>query len=371
MAKKKKGLKAKIRKAAKSGNKITKREIRRISNKTGKSLGKIQEALSAQKKEGVEIPKQSAKKIILGRGVRSQVREALKNDSSVSKDELIAIAKDNPGLKANQILKIAKKTATKKEGTIEGGKNRRVIKDTQVQSLLDKFSKDGIGARELGKIFNEVGFKNTNRFFKRLDNLGVELDPKVKKKFLQRQGLADATKEADKLAAKVDTFPGTGKVLKSEKFRKYKPQSKEIREAADAALKAALKDKERFKPKKIKKATKIKDKFETGRAKREKRIGKIEAKIEDKKPKFKDYRDEILRIRSGESDESKHAYFGKFQKLGAELGVGYGKTDRKRRTTERFQSLSTGLKSTYETPAVTRKRRRDLGNKAIQSLKMN
>ncbi len=70
--------------------------------------------MSAQKDKGVQIPKQSAKTIVLSGGVRSQVREALKGDSSVSKDELIAIAKDNPNLKAGQILRIAKKTATKK-----------------------------------------------------------------------------------------------------------------------------------------------------------------------------------------------------------------------------------------------------------------
>tara|TARA_Y100000004_G_scaffold20648_1_gene21054 strand:+ start:1555 stop:2664 length:1110 start_codon:yes stop_codon:yes gene_type:complete len=369
MARKK--LKRQIRKAAKSGNKITRREIRRISNKTGRSPAKIQKALSAQKDKGVQIPKQSAKTIILSGGVRSQVRESLKGDSSVSKDELIAIAKDNPGLKAGQILRIAKKTATKKEGTIEAGKNRRIIKDTQVQSYLDKFAEGGIGAKELGKIYKRVGFKNTDRFLKRLDDLGVELDPKVTKRFKKRQGLADATEKAEELADKVDPFPGTGKTISSKQFRKYKPQSKEIRDAADAALEAALKDKERFKPTRLGKATKIKDKFVRKRDAREKKLDDFETKLKDKKPKFGQHQREVEKIRSGKGEKSEYAYSGRFENLGRQLGVRYGTDAREARTEKRFQRLTTGLKSTYETPAVTRERRRKLGNQAIQSLKMN
>ena len=378
----KKGLKAQIRKASKDG-KVTKKELRQIAKKNpGKSPGRINTALRAQANKGVqtpEKPKQVISNTRRGAGgndvrnsssyIRSQVRDALESKGSVSKAELREIAKNNPGVDASKILRIANTVADKKDGTVKGEKPKKIIKTGQVQHYLDKFAEGDIGRKELTKIFNKVGFKNTDKFFKRLDKLGATLKPGAKKKFLR--GLAAETKldTAAELAAEIKPFPGTpGQKISGKAFRKYDPQGKEILKASEAALEAALADKERFKPKKIGKATKIKEKFEIERGEREKKIGKIEAKVKGTEPKFKDYKQNIKDIREGKSP---YSYSGKFEKLGTELGVGYGKKARKERTKERFQRLSTGLKSTYETPAVTRQRRRDLGKQAIQSLKMN
>ena len=265
--KKKKGLKAQIRRASKDG-KVTKKELRQITkDNPGKSLGRINTALSAQADKGVQTPKKPKKIINTLRGsggndvrnsssyIRSQVRDALESKGSVSKAELREIAKNNPGVDASKILRIANTVADKRDGTVKGGKPKRIIKTGQIQHYLDKFAEGGIGAKELKKIFNKVGFKDADKFFKRLDGLDADLKPNAKKRFLKRlsaeTGLSELETEAEELAAEVDPFPGTGKILSSKKFRKYKHQSKEIREAADAALKAALADKERFKPKKI------------------------------------------------------------------------------------------------------------------------
>jgi len=388
MAKKKKGLKARIRRAAKSGNEISKKELRRIAKKTDASPRKISAALQAQADKGVQTPKKSKKIINTIRGsggndvrnsssfIRSQVKDAIGSDGVVSEVELQEIAKNTPGVKASEILRIANKVATKKEGTIEGDKLKRTIKTGQVQHYLDKFAEGGIGAKELKKIFDKVGFKNSKKFFKRLDGLDADLKPNAKKRFLKRlsteTGLSELETKAEELAEEVDPIPGTpGTEISGKAFRKYDRQGKEIRRASEAALKAALADKKRFKPKKIGKAKKIKDKFETRRGKREQTIGNLEAKIEGTKPKFEEYEQRIKDIRADKSEVSKYAYSGKFQNLGKTLGVGYGTDSREARTEKRFQRLTTGLKSTYETPAVTRKRRRDLGKQAIQSLKMN
>jgi len=385
---KKKGLKAQIKKASKDG-KVTKKELRQITKKNpGKSPGRINTALRAQADKGVQTPKKPEKIINTLRGaggndvrnsssyIRSQVKDALGSKNSVSKAELREIAKNTPGVKASEILRIATKVAAKNDGTVKGEKSKKIIKTGQVQHYLDKFAEGGIGAKELGKIFDKVGFKNTKKFFKRLDGLDANLKPKAKKKFLsnlaRETGLSDLEQKAEETAADVKPFPATPGETKSGKaFRKYKTQGGKIRKAAEAALDAALADKERFKPKKIGKATKIKEKFEIGRGERGKKIGKIEAKIKDTKPKFKDYKQAVKDIRGGGGAAKEYAYSGKFEKLGKKLGVKYGEKAREERTKERFQRLSTGLKSTYETPAVTRQRRRDLGNQAIQSLKMN
>ena len=366
--KKKKKLKAQIRLASKDG-KVTKKELRKIAKKTGKSPRRINTALRAAKKDkDVQIPKKSGQ-IVRSVGVRSDVRDALKSKGSVSKGELREIAKNNPGLKANQLLKIANRVATKKEGVVKGKKQKKIIKTGQVQHYLDKFAEVGINKKELKRIFNKVGFKTTDKFFNRLDKLGADVKPGAKKKFLNKLAADTLEGKAEELAAEVDPFPGTpGQKISGEAFRKYDTQGGAIRSAAEAALEAALDDKERFKPKRLKKATTIKDEFKTGRQGRIAKIKTIEEKVKGTKPKFKDYKQNIKDIREGKSP---YSYSGRFEKLGEKLGVGYGKKARKERTKERFKRLTRGLKSTYETPAVTRQRRRDLGNQAIQSLKMN
>jgi hypothetical protein len=377
-------LKRQIRKASKDG-KVTKKELRQITKKTNASPGKINKALQAQADKGVQTPKKSKKIINTLRGsggndvrnsssfIRSQVKDAIGSDGVLSEAELQSIAKNTPGVKAGEILRIANKVVDKKEGTIEGDKLKKTIKTGQIQSYLDKFAEGGIGAKELGKIFNKVGFKDSDKFFKRLDDFDVNLKPKAKKKFLRNlakeTGLSDLEQEAEETAADVNPFPATpGEDKSSKAFRKYKPQGGKIRKAAKAALDLALADKESFKPKKLKGTKKIKQDFRAGRRDRNTTIDDIEQKFKGTKPKFKDYKQNIKEIREGDSP---YSYSGKFQTLGKTLGVEYSTGAREARTEKRFQRLTTGLRNTYETPAVTRKRRRDLGKQAIQSLKMN
>jgi hypothetical protein len=165
-------------------------------------------------------------------------------------------------------------------------------------------------------------------------------------------------------------------------FKKYKTQRGKILRAAKADL--ANKRNRDFKPEVIGKAADLREAFLgdpskkkeklKGRAKRQYKLDKIG---KAKKPKFKDFKERIEKIREGKKIEDStgtkrsYAYSGKFKELGEKLGIEYGSEDRKKRTKDRFAKLSKGLgigklTGTYKTASDTAKTQREKGREAMK-----
>lgn len=200
--------------------------------------------------------------------------------------------------------------------------------------------------------------------------------------------IKDLKSDLEEAESKIKDFPGAdGGKLKGKDFKKYKTQSKKIRDAAQAALDLRIAE-GKTKPKVLGKAAKEQEAFLgdpskkpknlTGRAKRQYKLDQIG---KAKKPDFEKFEKRIGKIRKGEKiKDSKgelrnYSYSGKFEKLGEELGVKYGNVARKNRTADRFANLkaklSEGLKigelsKTYKTASDTAKTQREKGRKAMK-----
>ena len=170
-----------------------------------------------------------------------------------------------------------------------------------------------------------------------------------------------ASRAADKLK-----FP-SGADGRRRPFARYKPQTKKIEKAAKAKYK--VQKAKGTEPETLKGTGKILKEFEKGRKGRKKEMKGLEKKVE--RPDFKDYKKSIKDIRKGKGDSASYAYSGRFKKLGEQLGVGYSPKQRRERTESRFESLKSGLKSAYETPAQSSKRRRELGRQAMASMRID
>ena len=182
----------------------------------------------------------------------------------------------------------------------------------------------------------------------------------------KKRKVSEAKKEAARAAAKVKDIP-SGIDGRSKPFVKYKPQPEALEEAAKAQFK--VKKAKGFKPKTLKGTGKIREKFQAGRAARKESMKGIEKEV--KRPKFDNYQRRVEKIREGKGPAKSYAYSGRFKKLGEKLGVGYSPEERQARTASRFKKLTSGLKSTYETPAQSRERRRGLGKKAMEAMRIS
>ena len=183
----------------------------------------------------------------------------------------------------------------------------------------------------------------------------------------KKRKVSEAKKEAARAAAKVKDIP-SGIDGRSKPFVKYKPQPEALEEAAEAQFKVK-KAKGLSKPKTLKGTGKILEKFKKGRAARKASIKGMEKEV--KRPDYAEYESRVKDIQEGKGDAASYAYSGKFQDLGKKLGVGYSPGERQARTASRFEKLTSGLKSAYETPAQSRERRRGLGKKAMEAMRIS
>ena len=248
---------------------------------------------------------------------------------------------------AKNLRKLAAKLIRKDEGKVTASDLLRI------QKKLKKKTGSTFKLKKIGKVA-------ANRTDKTVDKSVIK-KAKTKKKVAKLTGIAEEA------GSKVEPFPGAdGEKVKGKDFRKYKPQSKEIREAAKADLKLRLA--ESTKPKVSKKAKNIKSEFKEGRRDRQKQLKKIG---DAEAPSFKDYKKAVKDIRKGKGAAKEYAYSGKFEKLGKKLGVKYGKKAREKRTKDRLATLTKGLQSkslgkTYSTAADDAEQQRKKGKKAIE-----
>ena len=166
-------------------------------------------------------------------------------------------------------------------------------------------------------------------------------------------------------AAKVKDIP-SGVSGKSKPFVKYKPQPEAIEKLAKAKYEKRMA--KGVEPETLKGTGKILKEFEAGREKREKAMAGMEEKVQ--RPDYAEYQANVEDIRKGKGDAASYAYSGQFRDLGKKLGVGYSPEERQARTASRFKKLTSGLKSTYETPAQSRERRRGLGKQAMAAMRI-
>ena len=296
--------------------KLKPRDVTRIAKQTGLTSKQISKIASRQGKDQDSATtstseRQKRSDLTEGMGIRGALR-ALTSDGKLGDKDISFLAKNYPGFKASDAKTFL---GRKRNQDIRGPKS--TIKTT-IRSSRGKDTGNGNGTR------------NGN---------GKDTD-------------TDPFEDIE--------FP-SGKSGKE--FRKYKPQGKDIREAAEADL--AAKMKESFKPEVLGKAKSAKDKFLTGRDKRQHRIDKI-GKVE--KPKFETYKDKVKDIRKGKGEAAKYAYSTRFKNLGEQLGIGYTRKERRIRTKKRLRKLNLGTQGAYETTAKSRKRRRESGKQIIASM---
>lgn len=165
----------------------------------------------------------------------------------------------------------------------------------------------------------------------------------------------------------------SGETGRNKPFVKYKPQAEAIEAAAKAKYDVRKKDfkekldkGEAFKP--VKGTGQILEEFREGKKQRKERIRGLEKEV--KRPDYAEYESRVRDIQKGKGPAASYAYSGKFQDLGKKLGVGYSPEERGSRTEARFKKLTSGLKSTYETPAQSRERRRGLGKQAMDAMRI-
>lgn len=300
------------------------------------------------------------------------------------------IQKDKGKLTASDLLRIKNKIKKKKGkklnlnqiSEVSGNRtdktvDKSVINKFKIQKLATKLIKKDKGslrAADLIRIQNKIKKKKgSNLKFKDITKLAGErtdktVDKSVINKAKTKKKVGELKGIAEEAASKVKPFPGAdGKKVQGKDFRKYKPQSTEIRAAAKADLDLRL-AKGKAKPKKSQKVKDLSSEFSTGRQNRKDRLDKID---DAKKPKFKDYKSAVQDIRDNKGAAQEYAYAGKFKKLGKELGVKYGKKARKDRTKDRLATLRKGLKSQalgtiYEDAAESSKEQQKRGRKAME-----
>jgi hypothetical protein len=324
------------------------------------------------------------------------------------------IGKDKGDLTASDLLRIKNKIKEKTGKTLSLKRLSKVAENktdkTIDQSVIDKFKikklatkliekdKDDLTASDLIRIQNKIEKKTGSTLnFRKIAKLAdkrtdktidqsVINEAKTQKKVGKSEDVADDAAEdvadeaaedvadeaaedvADEAASEVKPFPGAdGKKVKGKDFRKYKPQSEEIREAKEAELAARL-EKARAKPKKSQKVKDLSSEFSIGRQRRK---GKLDKIGDAEPPKFEEYEQEVQDIRDNKGAAQDYAYSGKFKKLGATLGVKYGKKARKNRTKDRLASLRKGLKSerlgkTYEDAAESSATQQRRGRRAMK-----
>ena len=316
------------------------------------------------------------------------------------------IGKDKGDLTASDLLRIKNKIKEKTGKTLSLKRLSKVAENktdkTIDQSVIDKFKikklatkliekdKDDLTASDLIRIQNKIEKKTGSTLnFRKIAKLAdkrtdktidqsVINEAKTQKKEGKLEDVADEAAEdvadeaaedvADEAASEVKPFPGAdGKKVKGKDFRKYKPQSEEIREAKEAELAARL-EKARAKPKKSQKVKDLSSEFSIGRQRRK---GKLDKIGDAEPPKFEEYEQEVQDIRDNKGAAQDYAYSGKFKKLGATLGVKYGKKARKNRTKDRLASLRKGLKSerlgkTYEDAAESSATQQRRGRRAMK-----
>tara|TARA_S200002703_G_scaffold69011_1_gene59859 strand:- start:174 stop:1133 length:960 start_codon:yes stop_codon:yes gene_type:complete len=298
----------------KDKGKLTASDLLRIKNKI-------------KKKKGKKLNLNQISEVAENRTDKT-VNESAINKFKTQKLATKLIKKDKGKLRAADLLRIQKKLEKKKGSTLK-----------------------------LKKIANLAGERTDKTF-----NKSVVRKAKTKKKVAKLKGIAE---EAE---SKVKPFPGAdGEKVKGKDFRKYKPQSKEIREAAQADLELRL-AKKSTKPKVSNKAKNIKSEFKEGRKERKEKLKEIG---DAKAPSFEDYKKSVEKIREGKGAAKEYAYSGKFKKLGEKLGVEYGQEAREKRTKDRLATLRKGLKSkslanTYSTAADDAEQQRKKGKKALE-----
>lgn len=289
--------------------KLKPKDVTRIAKQTGLTSKQISKIASRQGKDQDSATtstsgRQKRSDLTEGKGIRGALRALTSIDGKLGDKDITFLAKNYPGFKASDAKTFL---GRKKNQDIKGPKS--TIKTT-IRSSRGKDTGNG---------------KDTD---------------------------TDPFEDIE--------FPLT---TKGKEFRKYKPQGEDIREAADTDL--AAKMKESFKPEVIGKAKSAKDKFLTGRDKRQYRIDKI-GKVE--KPKFETYEDKVKDIRKGKGKAATYAYSTRFKNLGEQLGIGYTRKERRIRTKKRLRKLNLGTQGAYETTAKSRKRRRKSGKQIIASM---
>lgn len=296
------------------------------------------------------------------------------------KDAVLAIQQDKGKLKPADVNRISSETGLSAEKIKKLAVNRvpdKVIKDPSPKKaaiLAIQQDKGKLKPRDAERISNETGLSikkilkiTGNKVPDKVISGKLKTDKGDKGKDKKDTTIKDLKSDLEEAESKIKDFPGAdGEKVKGKDFKKYKPQAKKIREAAEADL--ALRLAKKTEPKTLEKAENLKSKFEEGRTKREKQLAKIG---DAKRPKFKDYKQAVKDIRKGRGAAKEYAYSGKFEKLGKKLGVKYGEQKREKRTERRFASLMEGLKNkklgrAYSTAADDAKTQRKKGRKAMK-----
>ena len=243
-------------------------------------------------------------------------------------------------------------------------------KPRKLAAKLIRKDKDRLLAKDLlkiqGKIENRTGTKLklgqiADVAEKRTDKtIGKSLIRKAR----QRRRVDKAESALEEAESKVKKIP-TGADGRDKPFSKYKPQGKKIEAAAEAKL--DLRRAKGFEPKTLKGTGKILKDFKEGRKARKKKIKGIEKKVE--RPDFKEYKQNIRKIRKGEGEAAKFAYTTRFKNLGKEFGIKYGDEARRERTKSRLKGLKLGLTGAYDTSAQSSEKRRQAGKDILKSMR--
>ena len=298
-----------------------------------------------------------------------------KDKGKITASDLLKIKnkiKEKTGSKLNlkQLSKVAENRTDK---TVDETAINK-FKTQKLATKLIKKDKGALKAADLIRIQNKIEKKKGSTLkLKGIARLAGErtnktVDKSVINKAKTKKKLGKLKDIADEAESKVKPFPGAdGEKVKGKDFRKYKPQSKQIREAAQADL-DLRREKARAKPKKSEKVLKLSEEFSIGRQKRKDKLDKIG---DAERPKFKDYEQAVQDIRDNKGAAKDYAYAGRFKKLGEKLGVKYGKKARENRTKDRLTSLRKGLKSetlgkTYEDAAESSAKQQRRGRRAMK-----
>lgn len=244
------------------------------------------------------------------------------------------------------------------------GKNLRKL----AAKLLRK-DEDKVTASDLLRIQNKIKRKKGSKLKlgQIADVAANRTDKTVDKSTIRK---ARRKKKLDPLRKDVSKAESKVKIPRAEEgrdkpFEKYKPQGKKIEKLSEARL-ALKKEKVSEGPKTLKGSKKILKDFRKGRKDRRKEIRKIEKKVE--RPDFKEYKQNIRKIRKGEGKAATYAYTTRFKNLGKEFGIKYGDEARRKRTKSRLGDLKSGFTGTYETSAKASKKRRKAGKAILESM---
>lgn len=241
-------------------------------------------------------------------------------------------------------------------------------KPRKLAAKLIRRDKDKLLAKDLLKIQKRIE-KRTGSKLKLgqiADVAEKRTDKTIRKSLIQK---ARQNKKVDRAESALEEAESKIKIPSAEKgknkpFEKYKPQGKEIRDAAEAKL--DLRRAEGFEPKTLKGSKKILKDFKAGRRDRRKEIKSIEKKVE--RPDFEEYQKNIRKIRKGKGKAAQFAYTTRFKKLGKEFGIKYGDEARRDRTKSRLKGLKLGLTGAYDTSAKSSKKRRKAGKDILKSM---